>query len=56
MRLTMAGNFVWGRVYDLMALNDLVFVDADSGFFIFEAKTGKCVFPGNNPIDLTTAR
>jgi hypothetical protein len=56
MRLTVAGSFVWGRVYDLlMAPNDLVFVDADSGFFIFEAKTGKCVFPENNPIDPATA-
>jgi len=55
MRLTMGGNFAWGRVYDLMAPDDLVFVDADSGFFIFEAKTGKCVFPENNPIDPTTA-
>jgi hypothetical protein len=55
MRLTMAGNFVWGHVYDFMASNDLVFVDADSGFFIFEAKTGKCVFPENSLIDPTTA-
>jgi hypothetical protein len=55
MRLTAGGNFVWGRVYEPMAPNDLVLVDADSGFFIFEAKTGKCVFPENNPIDPTTA-
>jgi hypothetical protein len=55
MRLTVAGNFVWGHVYNFMASNDLVFVNADSGFFIFEAKTGKCVFPENSPSDPTTA-
>jgi hypothetical protein len=55
MRLTVAGNFVWGHVYNFMASNDLVFVNVDSGFFIFEAKTGKCVFPENSPSDPTTA-
>jgi hypothetical protein len=44
-------TFYWGRVYYEMDSNDRVLVDTVIGFFIFDAHTGKCIFPPNNRID-----
>jgi len=41
----------WGQGLYGIDDNGFAFVDSFTGFFIFEAATGKCVFPPNNPID-----
>jgi hypothetical protein len=41
-------TFYWGRVYYEMDSKDRVLVDTVVGFFIFDAHTGKCIFPPNN--------
>jgi hypothetical protein len=49
-------TFYWGRVYYEMDLKDRVLVDTVIGFFIFDAHTGKCIFPPSNRIDPLGAR
>jgi len=44
-------NLSWGRGLYGIDENGFVFVDAVVGFFIFDAHTGKCIFPPNNNID-----
>jgi len=49
-------NFSWGRGLYGIDDNGFVFVDTVVGFFIFDAHTGKCIFPANNQIDSPATR
>ena len=44
-------NVDWGRGLYGIDENGFAFVDTVIGFFIFDAQTGKCVFPPNNHVD-----
>ena len=46
-----ASHLYWGRLYEEMDPNDRVMVDTVIGFFVFDAKTAKCVFSPSNAID-----
>jgi len=46
-----ASHLLWGRGLYGIDRNGFAFVDTVVGFFIFDARTGKCVFPPNNDID-----
>ena len=56
LRETMARHLSWGRGLDGIDENGFAFVDTIVGSFIFDAHTGKCVFPPNNQIDPVGAR
>jgi hypothetical protein len=45
----------WGKVYGI-DIRGFAFVDTNVGYFIFDVRTGKCVFPPNNPFDPASTR
>jgi hypothetical protein len=47
-----ASHLMWGRGLYGIDRNGFAFVDTVIGFFIFDARTGKCAFPTKNEIDL----
>lgn len=53
---TMGRHLSWGRGLYGIDENGFAFVDTVVGLFIFDAPTGKCVFPPNNQIDPVGAR
>jgi hypothetical protein len=46
-----ASHLSWGRGLYGIDDNGFVLVDTVVGFFIFDAHTGKCIFPTNNNVD-----
>ncbi len=52
----MGRHLSWGRGLYGIDENGFAFVDTVVGLFIFDAHTGKCVFPPNNQIDPVGAR
>lgn len=46
-----SSHLLWGRGLYGIDRNGSAFVDTVIGFFIFDAHTGKCLFPANNHID-----
>jgi hypothetical protein len=44
-------NLSWGQGLYGIDKNGFVLVDTVVGFFIFDAHTGKCIFPPNNQVD-----